>query len=93
MINSLCERLGKRRPELLRGLISEKFLKVFPKYAEKKGEAPAVEVPEIELSPEQLCEQAGGKVQNVEGTMMCVIQISSSMQRKVPLSKPELFKR
>lgn len=91
MLGALCERLGSKQSEFLRSLIREKFLKVFPRYAIKKGEKDVLNEPE--LTPEQACEQAGGKVVTKDGVQMCEIQLTASMKRYVPLSKPELFKK
>ena len=46
-----------------------------------------------ELTPEQACEKVGGKVETVNGIPMCALQITDSMTRRVPLSKPELFRK
>ena len=90
MLDQLLSRFGSMTSEYLRSLIREKHSKVFPAYA-ATGKAKALDL-EPELTPEQACEQAGGKVEVVNGIPMCVIKMSSSMTRKVPLSKPELFK-
>ncbi len=93
-LDAICTKNGKTQSELIRTLITERYRKEFPAYAtsarEKKAAAPAE--PEVALTNEQLCEQAGGKVARVDGVEMCVFQLTSSMQRRVPLAKPELFK-
>ncbi|MCR4307817.1 MAG: hypothetical protein NUV80_04590 [Candidatus Berkelbacteria bacterium] len=58
------------------------------KYFSKHKGYIAAQAPELEpeLTPEQYCEQKGGRVETVNGVPMCILQISKSMQRKVPLS-------
>lgn len=70
MLDALCERLGKKPSELCRFLLTEKFLKVFPKYAERKNERSAA-VPEEELSDEQFCEKWGGRVVKGGAGLLC----------------------
>ena len=91
MLEQLTSRFDTRPSEYVRGLIRDAHRRTFPAYA-ALGKQKALDV-EPELTPEQACEQAGGKVEIVNGIPMCVLQISSSMTRKVPLSKPELFKK
>ena len=95
MVETLSEGFGGiSRSDTIRRCVQEKYKKAFPLYLTTKKDSfvkPLVE--ERELTPEQACERAGGKVETVNGIPMCVIQISKSMQRQVPLSKPELFKK
>lgn len=84
MLDQLLSRFGTRTSEYLRSLIREKHSKVFPAYT-NTGKAKILEVQE-ELTPEQACESVGGRIENVNGVQMCVIQISKSMAAKVPLS-------
>lgn len=84
MIDALCERLGKKRPEMLRGLISEKFLKVFPKYAQKRYEEPVL--PSEQITPEQAVEMSTGSVRNVEGVPYAVWKTGPSTESRVPMS-------
>ena len=70
MLTALCERFGARTSEYVRGLLHEKFLKVFPKYTEKKGrENPALQ--EEDLTDEQFCEMWGGKVMRTDAGYVC----------------------
>lgn len=57
------------------------------KRSDEDSLAPKVE----ELTLEQECERAGGKVETKNGIPMCVIKMSESITRSIPLSKPELF--
>ena len=94
MMNALCEYLGSRPGEMLRGLIVTRYTKLFPRYTQTRQEKVAAAAMAVEdLTPEQLCEREGGRVVNRDGVMMCSIPLSSSMNRYIPLSKPELFKK
>lgn len=90
MLEALCDRYGAKASEYLRGIVREKFSKAFPVYT-KAGQQ-RIAMLEPELTPEQLCEAKGGKVEVIDGVPMCVIQLSSAMTRKVPLSSPHLLK-
>lgn len=92
MLAELCERFGKNASEMIRTMLSERHAKVFPAYMARKVK-PLESQKEPDLTPEQACEKAGGKVDVVNGVPMCIIQLTSSMQKQVPLSKPELFKK
>ena len=86
MLDKLCDQFGAKTSEYVRGLIRDRFFKVFPNYSTKKEIRQAIVAVEPQLTPEQYCEQKGGRVETVNGIQMCVLQISKSMQRKVPLS-------
>ena len=87
ILDALCERLGSKPSEFIRSLLRDKFLKVFPKYSEKKDEKPVIE--EKELTPEQKCEKLGGSVVTREGVRMCAIKRSPSMMAYTPLTNLE----
>lgn len=93
MLDALCERLGKKPSEMFRSLLTDKFTKVFPAYAMRKKDEKIAAIAEPQLTPEQACEKAGGKVDIVNGVPMCVFKIGKSMTSTVPLSSPELFKK
>lgn len=84
---------GAGRADVIRRVLTERFNKAFPPYLREKKKGKLVEIPEEELTPEQACEAAGGKVETVEGVKMCVFKMSASMESHVPLTKPELFKK
>src|SRR3990167_8632069 len=90
MLEEVCEKWSTRTSEYIRALIRDAHRRTFPAYAAKS--ARPISEDEPELTPEQACEQAGGKIETHEGIQMCVFQISKSMKRKVPLSMPEKFK-
>lgn len=69
MLDALCNRFGKKASEMWRFMLASYFQKAFPKYAERKGEKPAIEEPE--MSDEQFCESRGGKVGKSEAGVMC----------------------
>ena len=95
MLEQLCEYFGTKLSEMIRETIRFRHEKLFAYYTSqgKKKLSEAVRGSEEELTPEQACEAAGGRVETVNGIPMCIIQISKSMKRQVPLSKPELFKK
>ena len=89
----LLERYGGKAPAFMRQILKQAYEKEYGGYKAQQRGARPVRVDEPELTPEQACEQAGGKVGIHEGIPVCVIQISDSMKSKIPLSKPELFKK
>ena len=80
---------GVGRSEAIRDCIRYRFDKYFPPY--KLGAQQARSELEPKLTPEQLCERAGGVVTEKEGLPVCAIKVSESMTRFIPLSKPELL--
>lgn len=91
MLEKICEKFGAKAPEYIRSVIREKFQRAFPAYTTKKNEALIEE--SQQLTPEQACEQAGGRIETVNGIQVCIFKLSKSMEANVPLSTPELFKK
>lgn len=90
MVESLCAKLGGiPKSDLLRRCLQERYLKVFPVYLTKKRGS--VEPIERELTPEEACEKAGGKVVTREGTLMCQIKVKEGYERNVPLTRLDLL--
>lgn len=90
MVEALCERMGNiPKADMIRRCIQDRYRREFPVYiTEKRGSGSPVEE---EFTPEQLCEQKGGKVIVREGIPVCSFKMNESFTRSVPLSKPELF--
>ena len=88
LISALQKEYGGSTPQIIRTAVKVYFDKAFPAHARAARGGKVVELlPEEEqLTPEQYCEQKGGRVETVNGIPMCILQISKSMQRKVPLS-------
>ena len=90
MLEMLGEFYGDvTKSEALRRCLGEGFNKAFPAY--KRGTQAARKELETKLTPEELCERAGGVVTEKEGIPVCAIKVSESMTRFIPLSKPELL--
>jgi hypothetical protein len=94
MLTQMCDHVGAMPSEFIRSLIRDKHVKMFPIYAQTRKEKLKREIADqVELTPEQACEQMGGTIVNREGIPSCALKMSSTMTRYLPLSKPELFKR
>ena len=89
MINELCQRFSCSVSDLVRGWLRYNHKKTFPAYRSRKSMR--VEVLEKDLTPEQACEQAGGRVEIQNGVPMCVFQMSPGLKRNIPISRPELY--
>lgn len=76
MLDALCNRFGKKASEMWRFMLSSYFQKAFPKYAERKGEKPVIEEPEV--SDEQFCEGWGGKVGKSDAGVTCEFRMGGT---------------
>lgn len=77
--------LGRKRQEVLRGLIDTAYKKAFPAYTKPKGEVD----PFADLTPERYCTDVMGGV--VDGDM-CVINKPNGSEITYPLDKIKSFK-
>ena len=81
----LLNRYGGKAPAFLRMLIVKAYEKDFGGYKAKIARK-EIEAAGPELTKEQICESAGGKVEMSNGIPTCVIPISRSMNRKIPVN-------
>lgn len=86
MVEQMCQMMGCNPSELFRGWLREKYMKVFPPYRTAK-----VVMDNDQLTAEQLCERAGGVIKVKDGLNVCVIKVSESMNRVIPLDRPDLI--
>lgn len=71
MVEAICEKFGNiSKSDAIRRCIQDRFIKIFPVYIKNVGGAG---VPDEELTPEQICEQLGGKVGRREGNQVCIL--------------------
>lgn len=93
LIEALQKEYGGSIPQVIRNAIRIYFDKSFPPHtrAIRSGTAALSDL-EPQLTPEQACEKKGGRVETVNGIPMCILKISDSMTRKLPLSHPDLYK-
>lgn len=92
LLESLQNKYGGTLPQVIRDAVKFRYDKAFPPHTRslKRSELTKV-APEQDLSPEQKCEQKGGKVSVHNGIPVCEIRRSKSMTAYVPLTSPELF--
>jgi hypothetical protein len=92
MVQELCKKLGSRPPELIRGLIRDKHTKMFPAYTPQARMQAIERIPDEELTPEQICEKAGGRIgTNGAGDRVCILSNpkNPNSQSSVLLSRPD----
>lgn len=86
MFKELCEKLGSGKSELIRGWLRDGYRREFPAY---RSAALKQEKDFVDLTPEQICEQAGGVVKRKDGIEVCVLPLSESMSQSIPLTMTE----
>lgn len=88
MLDAVAEAGGCSATEMIRELIRAKHEKMNPAYRSRKQ----VMSP-IALTPEQMCEKAGGKLHtNEDGTRVCLfVKPGTGLRGSVPLTMPEKF--
>lgn len=78
-------------PAVIHDCISNYYrLQYFNKQYMRKGKG-LDEAPEGNLTNEQKCEKAGGRVIIREGILTCQIKVNEGTTRSIPLSRPDLF--
>ena len=86
----LIGKYGGKATGFLRTLLKQAFEKEYGGYKEKSVKG--IIDPEDELTPEQVCEKAGGKVVTREGIQVCEFQYNNGgFVRTIPIGRPELF--
>src|SRR3990172_7614825 len=88
-LESLVKRYGGKPTSFLRTLIKQAFEKEYGGYKFKSVRA--IKEPEEELTPEQLCERAGGKIEMRNGEKKCVFKMSEGFERVFPVDRSDIF--
>ena|SRR3990167_5552093 len=82
---SLLKRYGGKAPEYFRMLLKESYRKEFGGYKSRKIKIQ--EIPEEDLTPEQICEGVGGKVsKRNDGMVVCLMKLASGFERSLPVT-------
>ena len=87
----LLAKYGGKAPEYIRTLLKNAYQFECGGYKARVGKE--LGVPELELSPDQICEKYGGKADTVDGVEICVFSVhGGSSSYTVPLSSEKSIK-
>lgn len=91
MLDQITGYLGCNASEWVRSMIREKFTKLFPVYTQRAQIKAGIRTDRV-LTPEEMCEQAGGKCGiNAEGAKVCIFT-NGHIKGSVTMDQPEQFK-
>lgn len=90
MLKDICNKLGCKTSEFIRGLLREKFIKVFPAYSLSKNSP--IGTQEIKLTDEQFCEKWYGKVVKTEAGYKCEQKTGGSILSNMLENRDNIYK-
>ena len=88
-LNTLVKKYGGKPTSFLRTLLKQAFEKEYGGYKSKSVRVESIK--EEELTPEQLCERAGGKIEMRNGEKKCVFKMSEGFERVFPVDRSDIF--